>query len=130
MVAILVHTFQENWEEKKLAAALFMDVKGAFDHISKKQLLTQIIELKLDGGLVIWTDFFLTNLRVQLVIDGYNDKKREIETGILQDSLVSPIFFLIYISRIFSKVLETSLLVISLYFVDDLDFIASGSSVK
>lgn len=38
-VAIPVHTVQKGWEEKKLAAALFMDVKGAFDHVSKRQLI-------------------------------------------------------------------------------------------
>ena len=33
MLARLVHTVQEKWEEKKLAAALFMDIKGAFGHV-------------------------------------------------------------------------------------------------
>ena len=51
-VATLVHAVQEKWEEKKLAAALFMDVKGAFDHVSKGQLLTRMIELGIDGDLV------------------------------------------------------------------------------
>lgn len=32
-VATLVNPVQESWQEKKLAAALFMDVKGAFDHV-------------------------------------------------------------------------------------------------
>lgn len=41
-VAILVHTVHEKWEEKKLAAALFVDVKGAFDHVSQIQLLTRM----------------------------------------------------------------------------------------
>lgn len=43
-VAILVHTVQKAWEEKKLAAALLMDVKGAFDHVSKGQLIVRIVE--------------------------------------------------------------------------------------
>ena len=46
-VATLVHTIQQRWEEKKLAAALFMNVRGAFDHVSKGQLLTWKIELEL-----------------------------------------------------------------------------------
>ena len=41
-VTTFVHTVQEKWQEKKLAAALFMDVKGTFDHVSKEQLLTQM----------------------------------------------------------------------------------------
>ena len=34
-VAVLVHTVQERWEDKKLAAVLFIVVKGACDHVSK-----------------------------------------------------------------------------------------------
>ncbi len=46
------HTVQEKWKEKKLAATLFMDVKGAFDHISQGQLFTWMIELGIDGDFV------------------------------------------------------------------------------
>ena len=129
-VVILVHTVQEKWKEKKLAATLFMDVKGAFDHVSKGQFLTWMIELRVDSDLVTWTGSFLTDRKVQLVIDGYNNKEKEIEIGIPQGSPVSPILFLIYISGVFNKVSETSPLITSLSFVDDLSFTISGSSVK
>ncbi len=49
IVAMLV---QEKWSEKKLADALFMDVKGAFDHISRSQLLKRMIDFGIDGDLV------------------------------------------------------------------------------
>ena len=49
-VATLVHTVQEKWEEKKLAAMFFMDVKEAFEHVSKRQLLIRMIELGVDGN--------------------------------------------------------------------------------
>ena len=52
VVSVLVHTVQESWEEKKLAGALFMDFKGAFDHVSKSQLLKRMVELGIDGDLV------------------------------------------------------------------------------
>ena len=121
---------QESWEEKKLAAALFMDVKGAFDHVSKAQLITRMIELGIDGDLVAWTSSFLIHRKIQLVIDGHENKEREIKTGIPQGSPVSPILFLIYISGVFDTVTEASPSVISLSFIDDLGFIASGSLVK
>lgn len=38
-VATLVNPVQESWQEKKLTAALFMDVKGTFDHVSRPKLL-------------------------------------------------------------------------------------------
>ena len=72
---------------------------------------------------------FLTDRKVQLVIDGHDNKEREIETRIPQGSPVLPILFLIYISRVFDKISKTSPLVTSLSFVNDLGFIASDSSV-
>ena len=129
-VAMLVHTVQEKWSEKKLAGALFMDVKGAFDHVSRSQLLKCMIDLGIDGDLVAWTKSFLTNRKIQLVIDGYDNKEREIETGISQGLPVSPVLFLIYISGVFDAVAENNPGVTSLSFVDDLGFIVSGTSVK
>ena len=92
--------------------------------------LTRMIELGVDGDLVTWTGSFLTDRKIQPVIDGHDNKGRKLETGIPQGSLVSPILFLIHISGVFHKVLETSPLVTSLPFIDDLGFIASGSLVK
>ena len=84
----------------------------------------------IDGYLIKWTRSFLTDRKIQLVIDGHDNKERAIETGIPQGSPVSPILFLIYISGIFDSVSKTSPNIMSLSFVDDLGFIASGYSVK
>ncbi len=56
--------------------------------------------------------------------------KREVKTRIPRDSLISSILFLIYISGVFNKVSKINSYVTSLSFIDDLGFIASGSSVK
>ncbi len=57
-------------------------------------------------------------------------KSEILRLGISQSFLVLPIFFLIYMSRVFNKVLETNHLVTFLFFIDDLRFIASSSLVK
>lgn len=115
---------------KKLAAALFMDVKETFDHVSKIQLLTRMTKLGIDGNLMRWTNSFLTNRKIQLIVDGHDNDKKDIEIGIPQGSPVSPILFLIYISGVFDEVTKNNPLVTSLSFIDDLMFIASGSLVK
>ena len=109
---------------------MFIDVKEAFDHVSRSQLLKRMIDLGIDGDLVAWTKSFLTDRKIQLVIDGHDNKEREIKTGIPQGSPVSSILFLIYISGVFDAAAENNPAITSLSFVDDLGFIAFGTSVK
>ena len=71
IVASLIHEVEQQWAKKKLAAALFVDVKGVFDHVSKTQLIARTLELEVDGNLVCGTKSFLTNRKLQLVIDGH-----------------------------------------------------------
>lgn len=129
-VASLVHQVQKKWSQKELAAALFMDVKGAFDHFSKTQLISRMVELEIDGNLIRWTRSFLTDQKLELVIDGHNHQEKDVETGIPQGSPASPILFLLYISGVFEQVERQLPEVMSLSFVDDLGFIASGKSIK
>ena len=61
-----------------------MDVKRAFDHVSKGQLIARIIKIGVDEDLIKWTKSFLTNRKVQLVIDGHDNPEQSIETRISQ----------------------------------------------
>jgi hypothetical protein len=47
-----------------------MDVKGAFDHVNHRRLLTTMVAKKLDGDLIEWTEDFLTDRTVQITVDG------------------------------------------------------------
>jgi hypothetical protein len=51
-VAKLIATIKKAWQQKKLVGALFMDVKGAFNYVARKQLLKKIIQLKILGDLI------------------------------------------------------------------------------
>jgi hypothetical protein len=51
-VAKLITTIEKAWQQKKLIGALFMDVKGVFNYVARKQLLKKIIQLKIPGDLI------------------------------------------------------------------------------
>lgn len=51
---------QEIQAEKKLVAILFMNIKETFNYVLKKQLIKQIIELRVDRDLIKWTKSFFT----------------------------------------------------------------------
>ena len=130
ILSVLVYMVYNTWENKKLIGALFIDVKGAFNHVSKSQLFKHIIELSIDKDLVDWTRSYVIDQKIQIITDGHENKEREIETNIPQRSSVMSILFLLYISGVFDSFLKSCLSVISFSFVDDLRFIASGSSMK
>lgn len=105
-----------------------MNVKGAFDHISRAKLARRMAELSIDDGLIGWTQLFLTDRLVEFVIDGYCNPRHIVESDIPQRSPVSPILFLIYISGVFFQVEEKISRVKCISFIDDLGFIICGQS--
>src|SRR6266536_2347234 len=64
-------------QDKKVTSALFIDVKGAFNHVSAHQLIKICIELGLPESLCSWIDFFLVDRKIQLAFD--NGKSIEID---------------------------------------------------
>ena len=54
----LIHDIQVAKQDKKVILILFIDVKGAFDHVSANQLIKICIELGLPKLLYSWIDFF------------------------------------------------------------------------
>ena len=55
IITLLIHEVQSRWKKGKKAAVLFIEVKNAFDHVSRKKLTERIINLGLDEHLVGWT---------------------------------------------------------------------------
>ena len=129
-VACLIQNTHKAWKLRQLVGALFLDVKGAFDHVNPRRLITQLIEFNLDGDLIRWVQSFLTDRWVQLQIDNTQCPAHPINSGVPQGSPVSPILFIIYLSGVF-EVIERSVTGIqSLSFADDIGLLASGHSVK
>jgi Reverse transcriptase (RNA-dependent DNA polymerase) len=128
-VACLIQEVHQGWNQKKLAVALFLDVKGAFDHVDPARLTRRMEEVGIDEDLIRWTQSFLTNRRVLLVIDEHQGPDHPIKSGVPQGSPVSPILFAVYLSGIFRDIEEAVPGVRALSFADDIGLVASGTSV-
>ena len=79
--------------------------------------------------MIRWVDSFLRERKVQLVIDGYTCQVRDIKMGVPQGSLISPILFIIYLSRVFNAI-EAKIPIKALSFADNIDLIATRGSIK
>jgi hypothetical protein len=84
-----------------LLGALFMDIKGAFNHVDPARLVKWIEEIGINGDLIYWVTSFLMDRKVQLVIDGHQGLEQPINLGLPQGSPVSPILFIIYVRGVF-----------------------------
>lgn len=124
--ALLLTDFVErNREKGRKSSAVFLDVKGAFDHVAKGRLLQTLIKLRLPYSVVSWTMSFLKQRLVRLAFDGQMEEFREVETGVPQGSPVSPILFLIYISNLFSTIQDTT----TLSYIDDVGLLTASTSL-
>lgn len=78
---------QKNW-----MIALLIDIKTIFNHVSKSQLVAQILELLIGKDLIWWTKSFFINKKLLLVINGHNNSKKDVK---LEFSKTTNIFCLI-----------------------------------
>jgi len=129
-VATLMNRTQQEWDNKRVAGALFMDVKSAFNNVSKAHLGRRMEALGLEPDLIRWTTSFMPDRQVKIVLDGEMGEATPVDTGIPQGSPVAPILFTTYLSGIFDEVEATCRGVKALSFVDDVAWWAGGKMEK
>jgi len=100
-VAVLMNRTQQAWQGKRVVGAL-MDAKSAFNNVSRPVLSRRLVELGIEPDLVRWTDPFMSDRSVRLVLEGREEEEHEVETGVPQGSPVAPILFTAYLSGIFN----------------------------
>ena len=122
---LLTSEVESNQRLKRKTTTLLLDVKGAFDHVAKNQLLAILQRLRLPGNLILWISSFLDDRQLRLSFDGQIEEFSLINTGIPQGSPVSPILFLIYIRELFQ-----SSSVRYLSYMDDISITVSLTSFK
>jgi ribonuclease HI len=122
---LLKNEVELNKANKLKTSTLFLDIKGAFDHVSKNRLVAILVQLKLPTSLINWITSFLENRVLRLAFNNSIEEFSTINTGIPQGSPISPILFLIYIRDLFR-----SNSVYSLSYMDDIALIASSKSFK
>lgn len=122
---LLTNEIQANKRLHRKTSTLFLDVKGAFDHVAKNKLLDIMKNRNLPASLLSWVKAFLSDRRLRLSFDGKTEEFETVDTGIPQGSPVSPILFLIYIRDLFQS---KGGLYIS--YIDDISITVSSTSLK
>jgi hypothetical protein len=122
-VAQLVAKVENAWVQKRVALALLLDVKGAFDRVNKQKLIRRMIQVGIAGNVVRWVDSFLSDRRAMLVIDGRTGETRSIQAGLPQGSPISPILFILSVSEMFQWLEDRHPRLQAISFVDDVGLV-------
>jgi len=106
-VGRLMKTVEEAWGRGNTTAVLLMDVKGAFPHVAKGNLIKRMEEMGFEADLVRRVGSFMEDRKVILSMDRKEGDSMDVETGVPQESPVSPVLFVIYLSGLFGQAEQT-----------------------
>ena len=127
-IMALVHDVELGWKQGLTSSALFLDVKGAFDNVSKVRLIEIMNQMGLPNQLVQWVEHFMSHRVIALAFDGNKEELQPVETGIPQGSPCSPILFIIYLKPLFDALEKHDLPLQFPSYMDDVAIIATGKS--
>jgi len=127
----LMKRVEEAWGRGNTAAVLLMDVKGAFPHVAKGNLIKRMEEMGFEADLVRWVESFMEERKVIMSMDGKEGDSMDVEMGVPQGSPLSPVLFVIYLSGLFGRVEENEKECGSegISFVDDVAWVVEGEDV-
>ena len=95
-------------EERKNPDVVYLDFSIAFDKVDINLALSKIRSLGIGGKILTWINSFLTGRRQTVIVDGVPSEQKPVISGVPQESVLRPLFFLILIGDIDDKVQHPS----------------------
>jgi len=130
-VGRLMKRVEEAWGRGNTAAVLLMDVKGAFPHGAKGNLMKRMEEMGFEADLVRWVESFMEDRKLIILMDGKEGDSMDVERGVPQGSPVSPVLLVIYLLGLFGQVekKEEECGSEGISFVNDVAWVVEGEDV-
>ena len=100
----LEHDIRKAQVNKETVVAVFFDIVKAYDTVWKQGLLIKLKQLGIRGRVYCWVKDFLSERKIAVRIHGALSTQYEVENGIPQGSIISPLLFSIAINDIFKDV--------------------------
>jgi len=77
---------------------IYLDYRKAFDTVPHQRLLTRLRMVGITGNLLAWIKDFLYNRLMRVIVKGECSSWSQVWSGILQGSVLGPLFFLIFVN--------------------------------
>jgi ribonuclease HI len=124
---MLTHTVKNAWRSGKVAAALFLDIQGAFPNTCKDQLLHNMKDRRIPPCYTNLIDNMLSNRKTRIVFDDFTSDPININNGTTQGCPLSMILYAFYNAPLILTASETN--ETALGFVDDSMFLAIAKTL-
>ena len=86
--------------ERKVIAAVFLDLEKAFDLMWTTGTIMQLSKFGIDGRMLKWIHNFLVDRKIQVRVGNETSDQHTLENGCPQGSVISPILFNIIINSL------------------------------
>ena len=122
----LTEMVRDALDNSNFACGIFIDLQKAFDTVDHNILLKKLEYYGIRGIANKWFTSYLSNRKQFVSINGFDSKKRTMEFGVPQGSVLGPLLFLIYINDL-HKAIKFS---ITHHFADDTNLLVIGKTLK
>ena len=103
------HTLQSALESGQEARIVQIDFSAAFDRVNLQGILQKLCSVGIGGSVLCILTQFLSNRSQHVMVDGCRSKLVNVVSGVPQGSVLCPLLFLSYNSKLFS-ILENKLI--------------------
>ena len=93
----LSQSMMESFNRGEHVVAAFLYIKKAFDNVWHNGLRFEIFQLDLPTKMTHWLSDFLVGRLIQVNVNNFLSNQINPKTGVPQGSVLSPLFFLIYV---------------------------------
>ena len=121
----MIRYIHSSFDQNKIALGIFLDIKKAFDCLDRNILMDKLRYYGITGKELDWFSSYLRKRQQYTVVDQSSSSLSNVNFGVPQGGILSPILFLIYVNDI-GRCSDSGR---SVLFADDTNLVMSGSNI-